>query len=152
MPLARSLVGAWLAASSSAALAQVVVTDAWVRGMVPAQTATGAFMQLRSVADVALVSAGSPVADAVELHQMHMDGSVMRMSAVKRLDLAANKVVKLEPGGYHVMLMGIREPLREGDRVPVTLTFEDKAGKRFVVEVDAPVRALTTSAPAAHKH
>ena len=75
----------------------------------------------------------------------------MRMSAVKRLDLPAGRSVVLEPGGYHVMLMGLKAQAREGDRIPVTLTFEDKAGKRFTVDVQAPVRALTAGAlPAKH--
>ena len=135
------------------ALAQVAVMDPWVRGTVSAQKATGAFMQLKSAADVALVGAVSPVAGVTEVHEMRMDGGVMRMSALPRLDLPAGKVVDFKPGGYHVMLMDLKQPLKDGDRVPMTLTFQDKAGKRFTVDVDAPVRALTAPvAPAAHKH
>jgi len=133
--------------------AQVIVMDPWVRGTVSAQKATGAFMQLKSAADVALVGAVSPVAGVTEVHEMRMDGSVMRMSALPRLDLPAGKVVDFKPGGYHVMLMDLKQALKDGDRVPMTLTFQDKAGKRFTVDVDAPVRALTAPvAPAAHKH
>jgi hypothetical protein len=128
--------------------AQVTVSDAWVRGTVTGQQATGAFMQLKAPADAALVSASSPVAGVVEIHEMKMDGGVMRMSAIKRLALPAGKTVDLKPGGYHVMLMDLTQPLKEGETVPVTLTFEDKAGRKQTVEVKAPVRALTAPAPA----
>jgi copper(I)-binding protein len=130
------------------AQAQVTVSDAWVRGTVTGQQATGAFMQLKTPADATLVSASSPIAGVVEIHEMKMDGGVMKMSAIKRLGLPAGKAVDLKPGGYHVMLMDLKQPLKEGDTVPVTLTFEDKAGKKQTVEVKAPVRALTAPAPA----
>jgi periplasmic copper chaperone A len=132
-------------AFAQAAAAQVVVTDAWVRGTVAGQTTTGAFMQLKSAADATLVGAASPVATIVEVHEMKMDGGMMKMSAVGRLPLPAGKTIDLKPGGYHVMLMGLTAPLRAGDTVPLTLTFEDKAGKKTAVEVKAPVKPLTTA-------
>jgi copper(I)-binding protein len=144
-----------LAAVALSAQAQVAVSDPWVRGTVAGQQATGAFMQLKASADATLVGAASPVAGVVEVHEMKMDGGVMRMSAIGRLALPAGKTVELKPGGYHVMLMDLKQPLKEGETVPVTLTFEDKAGKRQAVEVKVPVRALTAPAPAmdaAHKH
>ena len=153
LALARSLALSAALAASFPSLAQVVVTDPWVRGTVAAQSATGAFMQLKSTTDVALVAASSTVAGIVEIHEMKMDAGVMRMSAVRRLDLAAQQVVELKPGGYHVMLMALKQkPLAEGSSVPLTLTFEDKAGKRFDVKVDAQVRPLTASAASPHKH
>jgi len=146
MEIVRSLVLFATLAAAQSALAQVAVMDPWVRGTVPAQKSTGAFMQLKSASDVALVAASSPAAGIVEIHEMKMDGGVMRMAAVKRVDLPAGKTVELSPGGYHVMLMDLKAPLKEGEQVPVTLTFEDKAGKRFTADVKAPVRALTASA------
>jgi copper(I)-binding protein len=151
MQLVRTIVVACALAASSAALAQVAVTDPWVRGTVPAQKSTGAFMQLKPAADVALVGVASPVAGIAEIHEMKMDAGVMRMSSVPRLDLAAGKVVDFVPGGYHVMLMDLKQPLKEGDHVPFTLTFQDKGGKRFAVEVHATVRPLGAPAPQ-HKH
>jgi hypothetical protein len=144
-----------LGLGATAVHAQVAVIDAWVRGTVAGQQATGAYMQLKSATDTALVAAASPVAGVVEIHEMKMDGGVMKMSAIKRLALPAGKAVDLKPGGYHVMLMDLKQPLKEGETVPVTLTFEDKAGKKQSVDVNAPVRALTAPAPAkdaAHKH
>ena len=130
--------------------AQVVVANPWVRGTVAGQKATGAFMELKSATDATLVSAASPVAKIVEVHEMKMDAGVMKMQAVDRLALPAGKAVELKPGGYHVMLMDLTQTLKEGDTVPVTLTFEDKAGKKQTVEVKAPVKALGAGGAAKH--
>jgi copper(I)-binding protein len=127
---------------AAAAAAQVTVSDPWVRGTVAGQTTTGAFMQLKAAADATLVAASSPLAQIVEIHQMKMDGGMMKMSAIERLPVPAGKTVQLSPGGYHVMLMGIAKPLKDGETVPLTLTFEDKGGKKTNVEVKAPVKAL----------
>ena len=123
-----SLFGLLLALAAAPALAQVTIADAWVRGTVPAQKATGAFMQLTSPTETALVAASSPAAKIVEIHEMKMDGGMMRMKAVDRIALPAGKPVTLGPGGYHVMLMDLAAPLKEGDTFVVTLTFA-KAGK-----------------------
>ncbi len=131
-------------AVASTASAQVAVTDPWVRGTVTGQKATGAFMQLKSPADTALVAAASPVAKIVEIHEMKMEGGMMKMNAVDRLALPAGKAVDLKPGGYHVMLMDLVKPLKDGDFVPLQLTFEDKAGKKQTVEVKAVVKPLAT--------
>ena len=138
-------------ADAAAASAQVTVTDPWVRGTVTGQKATGAFMQLKSPADATLVAAASPVAKIVEVHEMKMEGGMMKMNAVDKLALPAGKAVDLKPGGYHVMLMDLVKPLQEGDTVPLQLTFEDKAGKKSTVEVKAQVKALTTSGAPAQK-
>jgi copper(I)-binding protein len=139
-----------LVASATLALpafAQIAVADPWVRGTVAGQKATGVFMQLKSATDTALVGASSPVARIVEIHEMKMDGGVMKMSAIDKLPLPAGKSVELKPGGYHVMLMDLTQELKEGQSVPMTLTFEDKAGKKSAVEVKASVRALTAGNP-----
>ncbi|MEY3475457.1 MAG: hypothetical protein RL087_1915 [Pseudomonadota bacterium] len=136
-----------LAAASSASRAQVTVKDPWVRGTVAQQKATGAFLQITSAAGGKLVAASSPVAGVVEIHEMAMDGNVMKMRAVAALDLPAGKPVALKPGGYHVMLMDLKKPLAAGDEVPITLVVES-GGKRETVDFKAPVRPL---AGAAHK-
>jgi copper(I)-binding protein len=135
-------------------MAQVTVKDPWVRATVPAQKATGAFMQITSAQDARLVEAKSPVAGVVEVHEMVMEKDVMKMRAVKSLDLPAGKTVELKPGGYHVMLMDLKEQMKEGATVPVTLVIEGKDKKRSTVEVKAPVKSLTTPAKAEpeHKH
>ena len=141
-----SFLGLVLALIAAPSLAQVAVSDAWVRGTVPGQKATGAFMSLKSPTDAALVSASSPVAGIVEIHEMALEGGVMKMRAVPKLALPAGKAVDLKPGGYHVMLMDLKQPLKEGDTVPVTLAFTDKDGKQVTQEVKAPVKALTAPA------
>jgi copper(I)-binding protein len=136
-----------LAAGAAAAHAQTTVKDAWVRGTVPQQKATGLFAQLTSAGGGKLVSASSPVAGIVEIHEMAMAGDVMRMRAVPGIELPAGKAVELKPGGYHVMLMDLKQPLKEGDTVPVTFVIEGKDGKKETIAVQAPVKALNASMP-----
>lgn len=136
--------------------AQVTVTNAWVRATVPQQKATGAFMQLNAAQDTSLVSISSSVSAAAEVHEMSVQNDVMKMRQVPALALPAGKTVALQPGGFHVMLLDLKQPARAGDTVLLTLVFEGKDGKRESLEVKAPVRALNSAAaPAAateHKH
>jgi copper(I)-binding protein len=127
---------------SSSAFAQVTAKDPWVRGTVGKLAATGAFMQLTAASDARLVAAASPVAGVVEIHEMRMEGDVMRMRAITALDLPAGKTVELRPGGYHVMLMDLKRPLQDGETVPITLTVEAKDGTRSTLQLEAPVRGV----------
>lgn len=129
------------------ALAQIAVTDPWVRATVPEQKTTGAFMQLTSPSGARLVEARSPAARVVEIHEMAMVDNVMKMRPVTGIDLPAGKAVNLQSGGYHVMLVDLKGPIKAGDSVPITLVFEGKDKKRETVDVKATVRAL--GAPAA---
>jgi len=138
-------------ATAGTAFAQVTVADPWVRATVAAQKASGAFMTLTAARDARLVEASSPVAGVVEIHEMAMQQNVMRMRAVPGLDLPAGKAVELKPGGYHVMLMELKGPLKAGDMVPITLVFEGPDKSRQTVEVKAMVRPLAGSqAPMKH--
>lgn len=150
--IARSIVAAAsMAILASTANAQVTVKDAWVRATVPQQQATGAFMQLNAAKDSRLVSASSPLTPVVEVHEMAMQDNIMRMRQIPAVELPAGKAVDLKPGGYHVMLMDLKQQVKEGDTVPITLVFEGKDGKRESLEIKAPVRALNAAAkPAAH--
>ena len=136
--------------ASLAASAQVTVSEPWVRATVPQQKATGAFMKLQSTQDAKLISAKSPAAGIVEVHEMAMEGGVMKMRAVDVLALPMGKAVELKPGGYHVMLMDLKSQVKDGDAVPLTLTFETKDGKRQTLEVKAPARNMNASAQAPH--
>ena len=152
LPL-RPVAVAALALAAATAFAETQVQDPWVRGTVAQQTATGMFARLTSTTGGRLVSAASPVAGVVEIHEMAMDGNVMRMRAIPGLDLPAGKPVELKPGGYHVMLMDLKQPLNEGDTVPVTLIVEGRDGKRETIDVQALARALGAAMPHAHgKH
>jgi copper(I)-binding protein len=133
--------------------AQVIVKDPWVRATVSQQKATGAFMLITSVQDAHLVEVKSPVAGVVEVHEMTMEKDVMKMRALPNgIDLPAGKTVELKPGGYHVMLMDLKQQMKEGDTVPVTLVVEDKDKKRSSIDLKAPVKPLATSSKTEHEH
>ena len=134
------------------ALAQVQVQEPWVRATVPHQSATGAFMKLESAQDARLLSASSPAAAVVEIHEMKMEDEVMKMRAVSSVPIPAGKGVALTPGGYHVMLMNLKAQVKEGDTVPITLVVEGKDGKRQTLEVKAPVRPVTSAGHGSTKH
>lgn len=124
------------------------VTGAFTKAMLPGQPVGGGYFTVKNngKADDMLVSVSSPVAGTVELHEMAMQGQVMRM---RKLDggiaIPAGKTVELTPGGLHLMFMKVKEPFKEGGTVPVTLTFE-KAGS---VDITLPVEA---AGPAGHRH
>ncbi len=124
------------------AAAAVTATDAWVRGTVPAQTSTGAFVTLTSSEDAKVVSVATPAAKTAEIHRSEMSGAMMHMHAVDSVALPAGKRVELKPGGFHVMLVGLARPLAAGDVVPLTFTVEDASGRRTTIEVKAEVRPL----------
>jgi copper(I)-binding protein len=139
--------------ASAAVSAQTTVKDAWVRGTVAPQKATGAFMQITSAQGGKLVSVQSPVAGVAEVHEMAMDGNVMKMRAMPALDLPAGKAVELKPGGYHVMLMDLKQPLKSGESVPLMLVVEGKDGKRETLALKVPVKSAGAAMPMAeHKH
>ncbi len=145
--------GALLIAATVAPLAraQTTVSDAWVRGTVAQQKATGLFARITSVQGGRLVSASSPLAGVVEIHEMSMDGNVMRMRALPDgLALPAGQAVALKPGAHHLMLMDLKQPLKAGDAVPVTLVIEGADKKRETLELKVPVRALGAAAADGH--
>jgi len=140
--------------SGAALAADVEVRNAWVRGTVTGQQATGAFMEISSKAGATLIGASSPAAAVTEIHEMKMDGQVMRMRAIPRLELPAGKTVQLGPSGYHVMLIRLKQPLLKGESVPLTLQIEGKAGATDAIKVKTEGRAPTAPAARAgeHKH
>ncbi len=137
-------------ASANAFAQTVAVKDAWVRTSVPGQKATGAFMKITAKEGSKLVSASSPAAGVTEVHEMKMEGDIMKMRAVAGgLDLPAGKTVELKPGGYHVMLMDLKAALPKDSTVPLTLVFKDAKGVESKVELKVPVAAGAPGAPAA---
>ena len=128
---------------TTASLAQTVeVKRAWARATVQGQKASGAYMQLIAKDQTQLVSMSSPLVGVAEVHQMKMDGDVMKMRAVQGgLELPAGKSVELKPGGYHVMLMDLKKPLLTGTILPLTLVFKDSKGVEFKTELKIPVRS-----------
>lgn len=141
-----------LSSITAAQAQEVSVKDAWVRGTVQGQKATGAFMELTGKSNARLVGAASPVAKVVEVHNMKMENGVMKMFAVEGVDLPAGKPVRLAPGGYHVMLMELHKPLNAGEKVPLKLTFELANKQRETVDLQVEVRDVKGSKPEAKGH
>lgn len=127
----------------------VSVQDPYVRLAPPNAAATGAFMVIRNNGDkdVKVVKADNPVSKATELHTHLNEGGVMKMRPVPAIDIKAKGEAVLKPGGLHVMMIDLKSPMKEGDTVPITLTFDDGSSK----QVDARV-VKTTAAPAATEH
>jgi len=142
MIIRKSIFLAALLFSISAAQAQVTVTDPWVRATVPQMKATGGFMKIVSAADAKLVEVRSPLAGVTELHEMALEGDVMKMRTVPAISLPAGKTVELRPGGLHLMFFDLKAQATEGDTVPITLVVETADGKRETVEVSAPVKPM----------
>ena len=130
---------AGMAQAQNAKVGGVQIENAYTRATVPGQMAAGGFMKIenKGAADQ-LISASSPVAGEVQLHEMAMDGNVMKMRQVKDIVVPAGGAVELKPGGLHLMFMNIKAPLAAGETVPVKLKFA-KAGE---VEVKMPVNAM----------
>ncbi|MFO6420630.1 copper chaperone PCu(A)C [Hylemonella sp. W303a] len=140
----KQLIALVAIAASGVLHAQTVdVKDAWARATVQGQKASGAFMKLTAKEGTRLVGAVSPVAGVVEVHEMKMEGDVMKMRAIAGLDLPAGQTVELKPGGYHVMLMDLKSALRADQTIPVTLLFKNAQGKESRQELQVPVRAMT---------
>ena len=137
-PAAWLLLGLFAA---STAWAQVKVDDAWARATVQGQKATGAFMKLTAPQAIRLVAVSTPVAGVAEIHEMKMDGGVMKMRALPALDLPAKQAVELKPGSYHLMLMDLKAPLMKDSSVALTLTFKDAKGVESQQQITVPVNA-----------
>lgn len=135
---------------AASAQAQTTVTEPWARGTVPAQKATGLFLQLQSKDAARLVGGSTPAAGRVEIHEMAMEDGVMKMRQISALDLPAGKTIELKPGGYHLMLMDLKAPLKQGDSLPLSLQVE-RAGKPVeTLQLQVPVRPL--GAKTGHGH
>ncbi|HEX6707959.1 MAG TPA: copper chaperone PCu(A)C [Albitalea sp.] len=137
-------VAAASAAAHSYQAGAITIGHPHARATVPGQPTGGAYLRLENRgADDRLVGASADVSAGVELHTMKMDGDVMRMRQVDAIDVPSNKSVVLEPGGMHIMLTGLKAPLKEGTRFPMTLKFE-KAGE---VKVEVTVDTVKSGEP-----
>jgi copper(I)-binding protein len=156
LPAARSALAALLmGACALPAWAQVSASDAWTRATVPQQKVAGVFLKLQATADARLVEASSGAARAVEIHEMAMEGNVMKMRQIPGLDLPAGKPVDLKPGGHHLMLIDLKAPLREGEAVPLSLVVQGRDGRRESLEVKAlvrPISAVGSGSSHGHPH
>lgn len=141
-----------LSALLATALAQgqpVQVEGAWARATVAGQHASGAFMTLTAAEGARVVGVSSPVAGAAQIHEMVMQGDVMRMREIDGLPLPPGQPVTLKPGGLHVMLLDLKAPLTAGTNVPLELRVVDRQGSETRLNLQVPVRALNAPPPAA---
>lgn len=143
-----ALGGLFIAGIAQAAPATLTIRDGYVREMPPGQTVSAAFMTLQndSSQPIAIVAASSTAADTTELHNHRHTGDGMRMEKVVRLEIPAGRRQALAPGGYHLMLMGLKRPLRAGDSVQITLI--DEMGRTYGAKL--PVQRIDGAAGHAH--
>ena len=138
----KKLLSAVIVLAAVSAQAQVEVSDAWVRATGQGQKATGVFMNLTAKKATRLVGVKADLTGSAEVHEMKMEKDVMKMQAVKALDLPAGQTVALKPGSYHVMLMDLKAPVAEDSQVVLTLLFEDAAGVKTQKEVKAVAKKM----------
>ena len=143
------------AAWAQSSTAPVTAEGAWARASVAGQQASGAFVRLTAQTPLHLVAVETTAAEVAEIHEMRMDGDVMRMRAIDALALPAGQTVELKPGGYHLMLQQLKTPLLAGTQVPVTLVFRDAQGQTSRLPLHIPVQRMAPgahAAPSGHSH
>lgn len=137
--------GALLSMSAMAADVGITVSDAWARATAPGQDSGSVQFSITSKQAAKLVSVATPLAGAVELHSMTHEGGSMKMRAVEFIALPAGKPVDLGKSGNHVMLLNLKQPLKSGESVPLTLTIEFADKHRATVNTKAEIRPLGAS-------
>ncbi|MBV8119402.1 MAG: copper chaperone PCu(A)C [Alphaproteobacteria bacterium] len=135
---------------ASAQTGPLHVENAWARATPGRSEIGAAYVTIQSPTGDRLVAVSTPVAKKAELHTMEMSGMVMKMRPIEGIDIPAGQPVTLSPGGMHIMLIGLKQPLRAGQSFPLTLSFE-KAGKRTVNVAIAKAGAAGPT-PAATQH
>ena len=127
----------------------LVISQAWARATPAGAKTGGGFLTIENKGSTPdkLIGASADVAGKIEVHQMTMTNGVMKMRPVEGgLTIDPGKTVKLAPGGYHLMMTGLKSPLKQGDKLALTLQFE-KAGK---VAVTLDVEGVGARGPAGH--
>ncbi|MCB1906059.1 MAG: copper chaperone PCu(A)C [Rhodocyclaceae bacterium] len=143
---------AWGIAVACTARGEVTVSEAWVRASLPQQAVTGAYMKITGDDErLRLVGVTTPVAGVAEIHEMRIENDIARMGRVDGIAIAPGEVLELRPGGYHVMLMDLHQPLPAGSEVVLELAFEGAGGAIHRVPVTATVRPLNTRAGGHHQ-
>lgn len=128
----------------------IEISGVWTRATAPGQDQAGMDLSITSKQPAILVGVSSPACKAVELHSMTTEGGMMRMREVKAIELPAGKRVNLSESGYHLMLNGLKAPLKEGETVPLTLNI--KVGKQGVVKVETKSEVKSLTATEAESH
>ncbi|PQJ26435.1 hypothetical protein BSZ31_04815 [Limnobacter sp. SAORIC-690] len=126
----------------------ISVQNAWVRPTVGEQDATGAYLTITSQEPMSLVGVATPAAEIAEVHEMKMDGDIMRMRMAERIEMKAGEPLELKPGGYHVMLMALTAPVEVGQEIELSLQFEKADGSK----IEMPVKAVAGQNAAGDHH
>jgi periplasmic copper chaperone A len=142
----------WLLAGAAHAADLVQVREPWAKATAPGQKVGGVYMKIVARENLRLTGVKSAVAETAEVHQMKMENGMMRMRAVPFLELPAGKTVKLEPGGYHIMLFDLRQSLVAGQKLKLELTVEDASKRKHRVAVEAVVRDRDAGPAGGHDH
>jgi copper(I)-binding protein len=150
--LGAAILASVLLSTMARAADLVTVKDPWARATVPGQKVGGVYMEIVAQENLRLTSVRSPAAETAEVHRMKMEKGMMRMRAVPSLELPAGEPVRLEPGGYHIMLFDLRRSLVAGQKLKLELTFEDTAKRRHRVPVQALVRDRDSGSASGHDH
>jgi copper(I)-binding protein len=150
----------WLAAFLLASFASYSYADnnagdietsgGWIRATAPGQDQAGAGLSITSKQHATLIGASSPVCKTVQLHTMTSENGMTRMREVKAIELPAGKCVNLRKSGYHLMMVGLKAPLKEGEMVPLTLSI--KVGKHRVVKIKSMAEVVSLTATNAPPH
>ncbi len=133
--------------SFAAQAADVEVSQAWTRATAPGQDSAMVQAVITSKQAAQLVGVSCDCAKTAELHSMVHEGGMMKMRQVEAIDLPAGEAVDLGAAGYHLMLMGLKQQIKEGKQIQLTLTLRDKDGKTRNVKFKAPAKALNASRP-----
>lgn len=141
-----------LAAAAQAQPAPVAVSAPWARAVMQGQSNSAAYMTLTAAEPLTLTGASSPAAGVVEIHEMWMEGDVMKMRARESVALPAGQAVSFRPGGYHLMLMDLKAAFRPGMVVPLTLQLRDAQGRVRELKVEAPVAFVPPQGHKPHAH
>jgi copper(I)-binding protein len=131
------LVSMLLACSKQAP--EINITDNWVRATAEGQDVGAAYMTITSASDTSLVKVESSASDSIEIHSMSMENGIMKMRMLEQLDLKAKTPNKLAPGGFHLMLFDLKNPLKAGETVSFSLHFKNEAGKETLVTISSPI-------------
>ncbi|WP_345534793.1 copper chaperone PCu(A)C [Viridibacterium curvum] len=147
--LSACLLASSLAQAHEFSAGKLRIIHPWARATAPGAMAGGGFLKIENKGEAdRLVSASAGVSEAVELHTMSMEGDVMKMQKLDRgIELPAGKTTELKPGGLHIMFIGLKAPLKQGEKFPLKLKFE-KAGE---VNVEVAIDAMTAGT-SGHAH
>ena len=147
--MSSKLKPAWVVAGVFLLSAQVYagdieVKDAWARATAPGQANGSVGVVITSKKDARLIAVKSAIAESAEIHTMSMNNGVMQMRQLDYLELPATQAVTLGPGGNHLMLFGLRHPLKAGTTLPLTLTVQYADKRTEDIKIKAQIRSLTT--------